>query len=89
MNKQLSGHPPRPCGDAEIYPAMLSKETSRVCILEFGMANVGAEVGQFRGTHVAADMLEVVAEQLASWGGLTPGTKVQKVALYPRVDPVE
>ena len=33
------------------------------------MANVGAEVGQFRGTHVAADMLEVVAEQLASWGG--------------------
>ena len=23
-------------------------------------------------------------DQLASWGRLTPGTKVQKVALYPR-----
>ena len=28
-------------------------------------------------------------EQLASWGGLTPGTKVQKVALYPRVESIE
>ncbi|MCH2150713.1 MAG: hypothetical protein MK075_03650, partial [Phycisphaerales bacterium] len=27
-------------------------------------------------------------DQLAAWGGLTPGTKVQKVALYPRVEPL-
>ena len=27
-------------------------------------------------------------DQLTAWGELTPGTKVQKVALYPRVDPL-
>ena len=27
-------------------------------------------------------------DQLAAWGRLTPGTKVQKVALYPRVEPL-
>ena len=36
---------------------------------------------------VAAPTKQTALAELTSWGGLKPGTKVQKVALYPRVDP--